>query len=134
VSPPSGATIHIHATTARCGRMPSSMAQASAASTPSPSFSFGMSSLPDAPRAQVAAALVVAALLGGTAAAFAFAEHLKLERSPVFRTRVGKLLAPNCTCKRRRIPIQFTLRKPGRLTVVVVGYDVKVVQTLLASL
>jgi FlgD Ig-like domain len=88
---------------------------------------------PDDRRVEVAAALVVAALLGGSAAAFAFTEHLKLERSPVFRTRVGKLLAPSCTCLHRRIPIQFTLRKPDRLTVVVVDSDGHVVRTLASS-
>jgi len=75
----------------------------------------------------------VAALLGGSAAAFAFAEHLKLEKSPVFRTRVGKLLGPTCRCQYRRIKIQFTLRKPERLSVVVVDSDGKVVRTLLMS-
>ena len=88
---------------------------------------------PDAQRAQVAAALVVAALLGGSAAAFAFAEHLKLEKSPVFSTRVGKLLGPNCRCQYRLIPIQFTLRKPDRLSVVIVDSDGHVVRTLLMS-
>jgi FlgD Ig-like domain len=88
---------------------------------------------PEARRVQVAAAVVVVALLGGSAAAFAFTEHLKLERSPVFRTRVGKLLGPNCRCQYRRIPIQFTLRKPDRLSVVVVDSDDKVVRTLLMS-
>ena len=86
---------------------------------------------PDARRAQVAAAIVVALLLGGSAAAFALAEHLKLERSPVFRTRVGKLLGPNCRCQHRRIPVQFSLRKPERLSVVVVDSDGKAVRTLL---
>ncbi len=86
---------------------------------------------PEARRAQVAAALVVAALLGGSAAAFAFAEHLKLERSPVFSTLVGKLLAPNCRCQHRGIRIQFTLRKPDRLSVVIVDSDGHVVRTLL---
>jgi FlgD Ig-like domain len=88
---------------------------------------------PEARRAQIAAAVVAAALLCGSAAAFAFAEHLKLERSPVFRTRVGKLLGPNCRCQYRRIPIQFTLRKPDRLSVVVVDTDENVVRTLLMS-
>jgi hypothetical protein len=88
---------------------------------------------PDARRAEVAAALLVAALLGGSAAAFAFTEHLKLERSPVFSTRVGKVLAPSCTCVHRRIPVQFTLRKPDRLTVVVVDSGGKVVRTLFMS-
>jgi FlgD Ig-like domain len=88
---------------------------------------------PEARRAQIAAAVVAAALLCGSAAAFAFAEHLKLERSPVFRTRVGKLLGPNCRCQYRRIPIQFTLRKPDRLSVVIVDSNDNVVRTLLMS-
>jgi hypothetical protein len=88
---------------------------------------------PEARRAQVAAAVVVAALLGGSAAAFAFTEHLKLERSPVFRTLVGKQLGPNCRCQFRKIRIQFTLRKPDRLSVVVVDSDDHVVRTLLMS-
>jgi FlgD Ig-like domain len=88
---------------------------------------------PEARRAQVAAAVVVAALLGGSAAAFAFTEHLKLERSPVYNTLVGKQLGPNCRCQYRRIRIWFTLRKPDRLSVVVVDADGKVVRTLLMS-
>jgi hypothetical protein len=92
-----------------------------------------MSSLPDGRRARVAAALVVAGLLGGTAAAFAYTEHLKLERSPVLRTHVGKLIGPRCHCQFRRIPIQFVLRKPDRLSVVVVDSGGHVVRTLLAS-
>jgi hypothetical protein len=92
-----------------------------------------MSSLPEGRRARVAPALVVAGLLGGTAAAFAYTEHLKLERSPVLRTHVGKLLGPRCRCQFRRIPIQFVTRKPDRLSVVVVDSDSHVVRTLLAS-
>jgi hypothetical protein len=92
-----------------------------------------MSSLPEGRRARMAAALVVAGLLGGTAAAFAYTEHLKLERSPVLRTHVGKLLGPRCHCQFRRIPIQFVTRKRDRLSVVVVDSDGHVVRTLLAS-
>jgi hypothetical protein len=88
---------------------------------------------PEARRAQVAAAVVAAALLGGSAAAFAFTEHLKLERSPVYRTQVGKLLGPNCRCQHDHVGIQFTLRKPDRLSVVVVDADGKVIRTLLMS-
>ncbi|HEY6836267.1 MAG TPA: FlgD immunoglobulin-like domain containing protein [Gaiellaceae bacterium] len=87
---------------------------------------------PESRRAQIAAGIVVAALLGGSAAAFAYTEHVKLERSPVFATRVGKHLGPNCRCQYRKIPIQFTLRKPDRLTVVVVDSDGNVVRTLLS--
>jgi FlgD Ig-like domain len=73
-------------------------------------------------------AVVVAALLGGTAAALALTEQLKLERSPVYRTHVGKLLG-----RHGRIPIRFVLRKADRLTVVVVDAQGRVVRTVLSS-
>jgi FlgD Ig-like domain len=93
-----------------------------------------MSSLPDGRRLlRVLVAVVVAGLLGGTAAALALTEQLKLERSPVLRTHVGKLLGPRCRCRDERIPIDFVLRTPDRLTVVVVDADGHVVRTLLRS-
>ena len=93
-----------------------------------------MSSGPDAGRLlRVLVALVVTGLLGGTAAALALTEQLKLERSPVLRTDVGKLLGPNCRCRDSRIPIDFRLRKADRLTVVVVDSNGRVVRTLLSS-
>ena len=82
-------------------------------------------------RAHVLVALVVVGLLGGTAAAFALTEQLKLERSPVYRTRVGKLLGPNCRCGLARIPIRFLLRKRETLTVVIVDSHERVVRNLL---
>ena len=110
----------------------SSSARAPAASTPSRSCSSAMSS--DQPRrsaAHVLVALVVVGLLGGTAAAFALTEQLKLERSPVYRTRVGKLLGPNCRCGLARIPVRFLLRKRETLTVVIVDSHERVVRNLL---
>ena len=104
---------------------------ASAASTRSPSSSSGM--WPEARRAQVAAAVVVAALLGGSAAAFAFTEHLKLEAEPCLPHPCRKHLGPNCRCQYRKIRIWFTLRKPDRLSLVVVDSDDHVVRTLLAA-
>ena len=88
---------------------------------------------PEARRAQVAAAVVVVALLGGAAAAFAFTEHVKLEKSPVYNTLVGKKLGPNCHCQWRKIRIWFRLRKADRLSVVVVDSNDKVVRTLLMA-
>jgi hypothetical protein len=82
-------------------------------------------------RARLLAALVAVGLLGGTAAAFALTEQLKLERSPVYRTDVGKLLGPNCSCPLASIPIRFLLRKSETLTVVVVDSHRRVVRTLL---
>ena len=89
-----------------------------------------MSSLPDGGSRllRVVVALVVTGLLGGTAAALALTEQLKLERSPVLRTHVGKLLGLH-----GRIPIDFVLRKADRLTVVVVDSNGRVVRTLLLS-
>jgi hypothetical protein len=79
-------------------------------------------------------ALVVVGLLGGTAAAFALTEQLKLERSPVYRTHVGKLLGPNCNIRHcpKRIPIRLVLRKPETLTVTIVDSNDRVVRTLLS--
>ena len=77
-------------------------------------------------------ALLVVGLLGGTVAAFAVAEQLKLERSPVYRTHVGKLLGPNCRCGRASIPIRFQLRKSETLTLAIVDSDGNVVKTLLS--
>ena len=37
--------------------------------------------------------MLVVALLGGSAAAFAVTERLKLERSPIFGTQVGKVVS-----------------------------------------
>ena len=88
---------------------------------------------PEAKRAQVAAAVVVVALLGGAAAAFAFTEHVKLEKSPVFATHVGKQLGPNCRCQHQHVKIQFRLRKPERLSVAIVDSDGTVVRRLLTS-
>jgi hypothetical protein len=78
-------------------------------------------------------ALLVVGLLGGTVAAFAVTEHLKLERSPVYRTKVGKLLGPNCRCEHAQIQIRFALRKPQTLTVAIVDLRRRVVRTLLES-
>jgi hypothetical protein len=74
--------------------------------------------------------LLVVGLLGGTAAAFAVTENLKLERSPVFDTRVSKLFGPGCECERQRASIDFRLRRADRLTLTIVDSSGKVVRTL----
>ncbi len=92
-----------------------------------------MSSADGLRRARVLAAVVVTFLLGGTAAAFALTEQLKLERSPVLRTSVGKLLGPKCRCPLQRVKIGFVLRKPDTLTVAIVDSHGQVVRTLLSG-
>jgi hypothetical protein len=67
--------------------------------------------------------LVVLGLLGGTAAAFALTEGLKLEKSPITGTEVDKALAPRCGCPTRTARISFRLRKSDRVTVAIVRGD-----------
>jgi len=74
--------------------------------------------------------LIVVALLGATAAAFAVTERLKLERSPITGTRVDKVFSPVCECTRDVAVISFRLRKPGRVTVDVIDSGGRSVRTL----
>lgn len=60
--------------------------------------------------------LIVLALLGATAAAFAVTERLKLERSPVTGTRVDRVFSPVCDCARDVAVISFVLRRRETLT------------------
>jgi FlgD Ig-like domain len=76
--------------------------------------------------------VVVLALLGCTAAAFAVTEKLKLEKSPISRTSVDKVVAPD-SLSHKTASIQFVLRKPGRLTVEIVNGSGTVVRTLARS-
>ena len=69
--------------------------------------------------ARLLSTLLVLGLLGGTAAAFAVTEHLKLERSPIFRTKVDKVFSPVCRCSTSTASIAFRLRKADRVTVAI---------------
>lgn len=70
------------------------------------------------------------ALLGATAAAFAVSERLKLEPSPITKTRVAKVFSPVCNCPQRIARVQFQLRRTDRLTVQVLDPDHNVVRGL----
>ncbi|HXG75591.1 MAG TPA: hypothetical protein VNJ53_03385 [Gaiellaceae bacterium] len=74
--------------------------------------------------------LIVLALLGATAAAFAVTERLKLERSPITGTRVDRLFSPVCECDRDHAVVSFVLRKPGVVTVDVLDSSGRRVRTL----
>ena len=74
--------------------------------------------------------LLVLGLLGGTAAAFAITEGLKLERSPIARTRITKIISPACQCEHASASIRFFLRKPDTLLVTIVDSDADTVTTL----
>ncbi len=76
--------------------------------------------------------LLVLALLGCTAAAFAVTEGLKLEKSPITDTQVEKIVAPD-SATYATASIIFVLRKPDRLTVQIVNGNGDVIRTLARS-
>jgi hypothetical protein len=67
----------------------------------------------------VLSTLLVLALLGGTAAAFAVTESLKLQKSPIYATRVTKIFSPVCRCESDRAQIAFRLRQRDHVTVAI---------------
>jgi FlgD Ig-like domain len=82
--------------------------------------------------ARVLPIVVVLALLGCTAAAFAVTEGLKLEHSPISNTHVGKIVAPD-SLGNKTVGVGFRLRKPDRVTVELVNSSGDVVRTLVRS-
>ena len=74
--------------------------------------------------------LIVLAVLGATAAAFAFTERVKLERSPITGTRVDRVFSPVCECARNVAVISFVLRRRGTVTVDMLGSDGRRVRRL----
>ena len=79
--------------------------------------------------ARILPTVVVLALLGCTAGAFAVTEGLKLEKSPIYRTAVDKVVAPDSS-GHATAGIGFALRKPDRITVQIVDGSGEVVRTL----
>ena len=73
--------------------------------------------------------LLVVALLGGTAAAFAVTQGLKIEPSPILAPRIDKVFSPVCDCDTHVALIQFRLRKPDRIRLQIVRGNT-VVRTL----
>ena len=74
--------------------------------------------------------VLVIALLGGTAAAFAVTQGLKNEPSPITAPRVAKVFSPTCDCPTRAASIRFRLRKPDRVRIQIVDDEGNVVRTL----
>jgi hypothetical protein len=71
--------------------------------------------------------LLVVCLLGGTAAAFAVTQGLKLDESPISGTQIGKLVSPTAGTEAK---IVFRLRESDAVTVTVVNDEDDVVRTL----
>jgi hypothetical protein len=82
--------------------------------------------------ARILPTLLVLALLGCTAAAFAVTEGLKLEKSAITDTHVSKVVAPDSVSD-SSASIAFRLGKPDRLTVEIVNGSGQVVRTLARS-
>jgi flagellar hook assembly protein FlgD len=81
--------------------------------------------------ARIATTLLVLGLLGGTAAAFAVTEGLKLEKSPVSGVRVDNVVfAPSCDCPTRKAHFSIRLRKSDEVALSIVR-DGEVVRTLI---
>ena len=74
--------------------------------------------------------LIVLALLGATAAAFAVTERLKLERSPVTGTKVDRVFSPVCECARDVAVVSFVLRRGETVTVDILDSAGKSIRTL----
>ena len=78
--------------------------------------------------------LIVLALLGATAAAFAVTERLKLERSPVTGTRVDRVFSPVCECARDVAVISIVLRRRETVTLDILDRDGRSVRTIVQNL
>jgi hypothetical protein len=76
--------------------------------------------------------LLVITLLGGTAAAFALTEGLKLQKGKITAARVDKVFSPTCGCNTARASIGFRLSNPDVVTVSIVSGG-HVVRTLARS-
>ena len=63
--------------------------------------------------------MLVVALLAATAAAFALTQGLKLQKSPIFGTRVQPVFSPVCDCPKQTARIAW-LRKADRLDISIV--------------
>ena len=75
--------------------------------------------------------LLVLGLLGGTAAAFAVTERLKLVPSPIIAPKVTAAFSPVCDCPTAEARIRFGLREADRLTVTVIDADDRPVRTIM---
>src|SRR5207247_2927268 len=76
---------------------------------------------------------VVLLWLVATGAAFAAAQHLKLEPTPIRGVHVTKLFSPVCECGDRLAAIRFRLRRSDRVSVLITDSAGHVVRHLVAG-
>ena len=84
--------------------------------------------------ARIGSTLLVLALLGGTAAAFAVTGALKLQGQAISRLRVTKAFAPEAPCGPRRAAFSFRVRRSGRVDAAVVDAEGRPVRTLASGM
>ena len=77
---------------------------------------------------------LVLVLLLATAVAFAVAERLKLERSPVTAPRLTRLIGPTCECDKRTARLAVRLREPDVIDAAIVDTAGDHVRTLATNL
>ena len=82
---------------------------------------------------RVAVTVLVLALIGGTATAFAITEALKLEPSPVSSRRLEEVFSPTCDCPARAAKFLLQLRRSDRLDLDIVARG-ELVRTLARDL
>ncbi|HEY7195927.1 MAG TPA: FlgD immunoglobulin-like domain containing protein [Gaiellaceae bacterium] len=83
---------------------------------------------------RVAVTALVLALLGGTTAAFALTQSLKLKRSPVTRPVFDRWVSPGCDCKSERARLSLVLRDGDTVDAEIVNAGGDRVRTLAAGL
>jgi hypothetical protein len=83
--------------------------------------------------ARLAPIALVVALLAATAAAFAIAERLKLEKSPITKPRIESLFSPVSEVGTGTADIGFYLRHADTLTISIEDSTGRVVRTLLSG-
>ena len=77
--------------------------------------------------------MLVVSLLAATTAAFALTEGLKLQDSPIFRTKVDEIFSPVCDCEKSEATIRFHLRERDRVDLSIVDEDENVVRTVVRN-
>ncbi|MBA2383810.1 MAG: hypothetical protein H0V68_04000, partial [Actinobacteria bacterium] len=83
--------------------------------------------------ARIASTVLVVSLLAATTAAFALTEGLKLQESPIFRTKVDPIFSPVCDCEKVAATIRFHLRERDRVDLSIVDGDENVVRTVVRN-
>jgi flagellar hook capping protein FlgD len=81
--------------------------------------------------ARVVSIVIVVGLLAGTAAAFAVTERLKLQSSPISRTKIAQVFSPTCNCGTDRARLALRVAKRDHVTLAIVDSQGTPVRTLL---